>query len=89
MYADDTTLFNSIDQPKSNSQQRQHLCEVLNKDLEAISEWDSQLIVSFNSKTQSILHSRRKGDGVQYDFKMSNTFKRITLPLLGLNIKSE
>ena len=92
MYADDTTLFNSIDRPKTNSQQRQHLCEVLNKDLETVSEWGSNWLVSFNSsKTQSILHSRLKGDGVQHNLKMSNNFiqENNTISLLGLTVSSD
>ena len=36
MHADDTTIFHSTNQPKPNSQQRQHMCEVLNKDPEVI-----------------------------------------------------
>ena len=33
MYAYDTTLFNSTERTKVNSQQRQQLCDALNKDL--------------------------------------------------------
>ena len=53
MYANDTTLFNSIDKTTSPLQ-RQKLCETLNKDLKTIQEWGSQWLVSFNpSKTKS------------------------------------
>ena len=74
MYADDTTLFNSVERSRSNSQQRQFLYDVLNKDLETVSKWGSKWHVSFNpSKTQGILHSRLKADGIQYDLQMNNT----------------
>ena len=45
MYADDTALFNPTEQPKVNCQQRQQLCDVLNKDLQTISKWGSQWLV--------------------------------------------
>ena len=48
MYADDITLFNSTERPEVNSQQRQELCNALNKDLQAISAWGSQWLVAFN-----------------------------------------
>ena len=62
MYAYDTTLVNSTERTKVNSQQRQQLCDALNKDLQTISKWGSQWLVAFNSsKTQSVLHSRLDG----------------------------
>ena len=92
MYADDTTLFNSTERPKVNSQQRQQLCDALNKDLQAISEWGSQWLVAFNSsKTQSVLHSRLKGDGDPPSLQMSNTTlqESNTISLLGLTVSSD
>ena len=63
MYADDTNLFNSTERPKINSQQRQQLCDALNKDLQTISEGGSQWLAAFNSsKTQNVLHSRLNDD---------------------------
>lgn len=73
MYADDTTLFDSIERPKRSTQQRQQLCDALNADLQTVTEWGTKWLVSFNSsKTQSIPHSRFKDDGVQYSLQMSN-----------------
>ena len=92
MYADDTTLFNSTKRSKVSTQQRQQLCDVLNKDLQAISEWGSQWLVAFNSsKTQSVLHSRLKRDGVQPSLQMStNTLQEEhTISLLGLTLRSD
>ena len=92
MYADDATLFNSVERPKSSSQQRQHLYDVLNKDLETVSEWGSKWLVSFNpSKTQGILHSRLKEDGVQYSLQMNNTAVNQcnTISLLGLTVSND
>ena len=60
MYADDTTLFNSVDKTKS-SIQRQELCNSLNRDLLCIQEWGQRWLVSFNfSKTKDLLHSRSR-----------------------------
>ncbi|MEL7308994.1 MAG: reverse transcriptase domain-containing protein, partial [Pseudomonadota bacterium] len=74
MYADDTTLFNSSERQKVNPQQRQQLCDALNKDLQTISDWGSQWLVAFNSsKTQSFLHSRLKGDNAPPCLQMSNS----------------
>ena len=92
MYADDTTLFNSIERPKDSAQQRQQLCDVLNKDLQAISAWGSKWLVSFNSsKTQSILHSRLKADGAHPDLQMSNSSlqESDTISLLGLTVSRD
>ena len=92
MYADDTTLFNSTERPKVSTQQRQQLCDALNKDLQAISEWGSKWLVAFNSsKTQSVLHSRLKGDGVQPSLQMSNSTlqESSTISLLGLTVSSD
>ena len=92
MYADDTTLFNSNERPKSSTQQRQQLCDALNKDLQAISEWGSQWLVAFNSsKTQSILHSRLKGNGVQPSLQMTNSTiqESSAISLLGLTVSSD
>ena len=92
MYADDTTLFNSTERPKSSTQQRQQLCDALNKDLQTISEWGSQWLVAFNSsKTQSVLHSRLKGDGDQHSLQMSNCTlqESDTISLLGLTVSSD
>ena len=78
MYADDTTLFNSTERPKVNSQQRQKLCDALNKDLQTISEWGSQWLVAFNSsKTQSVLHSRLKDDGTPLSLQMSGSILQV------------
>lgn len=92
MYADDTTLFNSTERPKANPQQRQQLCDALNKDLQTISEWGSQWLVAFNSsKTQSVLHSRLKGDGDSLSLQMSNSNlqEKDTISLLGLTVSSD
>ena len=92
MYADDTTLFNSTERPKVSTQQYQQLCDALNKDLQAISEWGSKWLVAFNSsKTQSVLHSRLKGDGVQPSLQMSNSTlqESSTISLLGLTVSSD
>ena len=91
MYADDTTLFNSTKRPKVNSQQRQELCDALNKDLQAISEWGSQCLVAFNSsKTQSVLHSRLKDDGAPCNLQMSSSIlqEKSAISLLGLTVSS-
>ena len=92
VYADDTTLFNSIERSRDSTRRRQFLYDVLNKDLQTISEWGSKWHVSFNpSKTQSILHSRLKEDGVQCNIHMAN--KRVqqcnTISLLGLTISND
>ena len=42
MYADDTTLFNSVDKTKS-SVQRQQLCDTLNRDLQCVEEWSQTM----------------------------------------------
>ena len=92
MYADDTTLFNSTEGRNPNSQQRQHLCDILNKDLETVTEWGSDWLVSFNSsKTQSVLHSRLKGDDAQHNLKMSisSLQENSTISLLGLTVSSD
>ena len=92
MYADDTTLFNSIERSKGSTQRRQLLNDALNKDLQAISEWGSKWQVSFNpSKTQSILHSRLKEDGVQYNIQITdNRVQQCnTISLLGLTISND
>ena len=52
------------------------LCDALNKDLQTISEWGSQWLVAFNSSntgTQSVLHTRLKGDGDSLNLQMSNS----------------
>ena len=92
MYADDTTLFDSIERPKRSTQQRQQLCDALNADLQTVTEWGTKWLVSFNSsKTQSILHSRLKDDGVQYSLQMSNnTLQECnTISFLGLTVSSD
>ena len=92
MYADDTTLFNSIANAKSSVQQRQQLCAVLNDDLQTVSEWGSKWLVSFNSsKTQSILHSRLKTDDGQGCLQMSNSSlqERDSISLLGLTLTND
>ena len=82
MYADDTTLFNSTER-KTDSAQRQRLCDVLNADLQTIAEWGSKWQVSFNSsKTQSILFSRSKGNGVQRDLHMIDATLKNATPFL-------
>ena len=92
MYADDTTLFNSTDRPTASTQERQQLCDNLNKDLQAISEWGSRWLVSFNtSKTQSVLHSRLKAGGNHLSLQMSNSTLQESdaISLLGLTVRSD
>ena len=90
MYADDTTLFNSVDKA-SSPLQRQQLCDTLNKDLQMIHEWGSQWLVSFNpSKTQSILHSRSRDSPSQSHLLMhgSPVEQHNDISLLGLSVSS-
>lgn len=92
MYADDTTLFNSSERQKVNPQQRQQLCDALNKDLQTISDWGSQWLVAFNSsKTQSFLHSRLKGDNAPPCLQMSNSNlqEKDAISFLGLTVSSD
>ena len=93
MYADDPcTLFNSTERPKVNSQQRQQLCDALNKDLQTISERGSQWLVAFNSsKTQSVLHSRLKDGGAPCNLQMSGSIlqEKDSISLLGLTVSSD
>ena len=91
MYADDTTLFNSNERLAKNTQQRQQLCDVLNEDLRRVSEWGANWLVSFNpSKTQSILHSRLKGDD-DHSIKMSDNRIREqdSISFLGLAVTKD
>ena len=90
MYADDTTLFNSTERP--NIHTRQQLCDVMNKDLQAITEWGTEWLVAFNSsKTQSVLHSRSKKDGTQPSLQMNNGTiqEQPSISLLGLTVSSD
>ena len=92
MYADDTTLFNSIERPQNCTQQRQHMCSILNSDLQSVTEWGSKWLVSFNSsKTQGILHSRLKGDGLQHNLQMSQRTiqESNAISLLGLTVTKD
>ena len=91
MYADDTTLFNSVERP--NTQLRQQLCDVMNKDLQTIADWGTDWLVSFNSsKTQSVLHSRRRNrESSQPSLQMSNSTlqDQPSVSLLGLTVSSD
>ena len=81
-----------IERPKVNSQQRQQLCDALNKDLQTISELVSQWLVAFNSsKTQSILHSRLKDDGAPCNLQMSSNIlqEKDSISLLGLTVSGD
>lgn len=92
MYADDTTLFNSKERLRNSTQQRQHLCDTLNEDLRQVSDWGTKWLVSFNpSKTQSILHSRLKGDDAQYRIQMSGNLVREqkSISFLGLTVTND
>ena len=87
-----TRHFNSIERPKNNTQQRRHLCDILNNDLQTVTDWGSKWLVSFNSsKTQGILHSRLKGDGDHYNIQMSQSTIQDcnTISLLGLTVTDD
>ena len=88
MYADDTTLFNSLDKTK-DLPQRQQLCDTLNRDLQTVQEWGHQWLVSFNSsKTKGILHSRSRDTSQHLDLQMCGTAleEQESIPLLGLTV---
>ena len=91
MYADDTTLFNSIDKTK-DSPQRQQLCDTLNKDLQTVQEWGQQWLVSFNSsKTKSIRHTRSRDTSDLFDLQMCDTTldEQQSISLLGLTVSRD
>ena len=89
MYADDTTLFNSIDMSKSPIH-RQKLCDILNSDLQTIKEWGCEWLVSFNpTKTKSILHSRARDRSSQQSLRMAGipVEQQDDISILGLTLE--
>ena len=91
MYADDTTIFDSIEK-SSSAAQRTHLCNTLNRDLQTIEDWGKRWLVSFNpSKTNSLLHSRLRDRSQHPSLVMSGTAmeEQEAISLLGLTVRSD
>lgn len=88
MYADDTTLFNSLDKPRDQLQ-KQQMRETLNRDLQTVHEWGQQWLVSFNSsKTKSMRHTRSRDASHQVGLQMCGTVldEQESISLLGLTV---
>lgn len=68
-------MINSKEQLKASEQQHQQLRDVLNKDLQIISQSDSQWLIVFNSfKIYSIRHSTSKGEGNPSTLQIIDTY---------------
>ena len=91
IYADDTTLYSSLDEKANSEEQRLALAKSLESDLSRISDWGNEWQISLNSEKTKVLSTNRYVNPKATPIFMSGTAleESSSIRLVGLTLSKD